>query len=146
VVDEEIPFYQMIIHGRVNYAGMPINLSDAFDEDQIVLRLVEYGAAPHFTFTYRSASEMKYTGLNLKFGTRYQNWNEMAIRIYHTVNEALSPVSGMEMQQHEILSDGLRRVTYSNGIQIIINRSGQEQTLDGDTIAPGSFVVKEVAA
>jgi hypothetical protein len=146
VVDEEIPFYQMIIHGRISYAGSPINLSDAFDEDQIVLRLVEYGASPHFAFTHNSASEMRYTGLNVKYSTRYLNWNEMATRIYHSVNDALSPVSGMEMQKHEILPDGLRRITYSGGVQIIINRSNEERVLNGEIISPVSYVVKEVAA
>jgi hypothetical protein len=142
VIDEEIPFYQMILHGRINYAGTPINLSDAFDENQIVLRLLEYGAAPHFAFTYRSASDMKYTGLNSKYSTLYNNWNEMAVRIYHTVNETLGPVSGAEMQKHEILKDGLRRITYSNGVEIIINRSNTEQVLDGEVLAPMSFVVR----
>jgi len=142
VVDEEIPFYQMIIFGRVNYAGIPINLSNIFDEDQIILRLVEFGASPHFTFTYESASAMKDTGLNMKYSTRYQNWSDMAVRVYHTVNDALAPVSGTEILEHEILPDGLRIITYSNGIQIIINRTNEEQTLDGKVIGPVSFVVR----
>jgi len=142
VVDDEIPFYQMIISGRVNYAGLPINLSNIFDEDQIILRLVEYGASPHFTFTYESASEMKYTGLNMKYSTRYQNWSDMAVRVYHTVNNALAPVSAMEMLEHEILPCGLRRITYSGGAQIIINRTNEEKVLDGDVIGPVSFVVR----
>jgi hypothetical protein len=141
VVDDEIPFYQMILFGRINYAGKPINLSDVFDEDQIVLRLMEYGAAPHFTFTHESASEMKYTGLNMKYSTRYQNWSDMAIRIYHTVNDALSSVSGMEILEHEILPCGLRRITYSGGVQIIINRTNEERVHDGEIINPISFLV-----
>jgi hypothetical protein len=140
VVDEEIPFYQMIIFGRVNYAGLPINLSDVFDEDQIVLRLVEYGAAPHFTFTDERASEMKYTGLNMKYSTRYQNWSDMAIRIYHRVNDALAPVSATEILEHEILPSGLRIVLYSNGTQIIINRTNEERMFDGEIISPVSFI------
>jgi len=141
VVDDEIPFYQMIIHGRLDYAGAPVNFSDAYDEREIVLRLIEYGAAPHFTFTYESANEMKYTGLNWMYSTNYHNWRTTASEIYHTVNQALSHVSGAEIIKHEILPDGLRRVTYSNGVQILINRSLQERSIDDFPIQPVGFRV-----
>ncbi|MCL2628069.1 MAG: DUF5696 domain-containing protein [Oscillospiraceae bacterium] len=146
VVDEEIPFYQMIIHGRLDYAGMPINLSADFDEDALILRLVEYGASPHFAFTYESANEMKYTGLNWKYSTKYDNWSDKAKEIYHAVNGALQYVSGAEMTSHEILRSGLRLITYSNGVQIVINRSNTERTLDGETIQPVGFIVRGVAS
>jgi len=141
VVDEEIPFYQMIIHGRIDYAGMPINLSSDFDDDTLILRLVEYGAAPHFTFTYESANEIKYTGLNWMYSTCYSNWSGNAVRIYHTVNNALSLTSDAEMITHEILSDGLRVVTYSNGVQIVINRSQTARLYGGDTVPATGFLV-----
>jgi len=135
IVDEEIPFYQMILHGRLNYAGAPINLSANFDEDELVLRLIEYGASPHFTFTYQSANEMKYTGANWKYSTRYANWNDSAIRIYHMVNDVLGEVAGAEMAYHEILPDGLRIVRYNNGRHILINRT-QQDIVYGDDIVP----------
>jgi len=144
LVDEEIPFYQMIIHGRLEYAGMPVNLSSNFNENAIILRLVEYGASPRFTFTYNSANEMKYTGLNWKYSTHYENWSAKAAEIYHTVNNALCPVSGAEIISHEILPDGLRVVTYSNAFEIIINRGQQELALGGDTIPAAGFLVREV--
>jgi len=135
IVDEEIPFYQMIIHGRINYAGMPINISSNFDKEMLILRLIEYGASPHYAFTYESANEMKYTGLNWKYSTQYSNWSGDAIEVYHAVNDVLSKVSGAEVILHEINPDGLRIVTYSNGVQIIINRSDRELIYDNQTIS-----------
>jgi len=143
VVDEEIPFYQMIIHGRVDYTGMPINLSSDFDKDDLIIRLIEYGASPHFAFTYESANEMKYTGANWMYSTRYEHWSATAVEIYHAVNDALGPVSGAEMQSHEIISGGLRIVTYSNGVKLIINRSQQERSFDGITIPAVGYVIAD---
>ena len=31
IVDETVPFYQMVIHGSIDYAGSPINLHDEQD-------------------------------------------------------------------------------------------------------------------
>jgi hypothetical protein len=121
IVDEEVPFYQMLLAGSANYAGMPINLSGAFDEAATVARLVEFGASPHFTFTAENSSELKYTGKNHVFAGTFNNWSEPAIRVYHAVNEVLSQVSGSFITEHEVLPDGLRRVTYDNGVVIEIN-------------------------
>ncbi|MCL2078449.1 MAG: DUF5696 domain-containing protein [Oscillospiraceae bacterium] len=142
IVDDEIPFYQMILHGRIDYAGTPINISSAFDKDQLIIRLLEYGAAPHFAFTYESAGEMKYTGLNWMYSTHYENWKDMAGEIYHTLNDALGLVSGAEMTTHEILSDGLRVVTYSNGVRIIINRTESDLIFEGERVAAAGYIVK----
>jgi len=144
IVDEEIPFYQMIIHGRISYAGIPINLSSNFDKEALALRLIEYGASPHYAFTYESANEMKYTGLNWKYSTNYENWSEDAIEVYHAANDVLSKVSGAEILKHEILPDGLRIVKYSNGVWIFINRTQNECVYDDVIIPAGGYYAKTV--
>jgi hypothetical protein len=146
IVDDEIPFFAMIVHGSLEYAGAPINLSDTSDEREILLRLLEHAASPRFTFTYQSATEMKYTGLNFLYSTYYGNWSGRAAEIYHTVNGVLGPLSDVPMLRHEILPDGLRRVTYENGTQIILNYSDREQLLGGAPIPSKGFLVKEGAA
>jgi hypothetical protein len=146
IIDDEIPFYAMIVSGSLEYAGAPINLSSTGDEREILLRLIEHGASPRFTLTYASATDMIHTGLNFLYSTYYGNWAERAADIYHTVNGVLGPLSDTAILRHEILPDGLRRVTYDNGTRIILNYSDETAYLDGDTIPPMGFLVKEVAA
>jgi hypothetical protein len=129
IVDAEIPFYQMLLAGFADYAGPPINLSSAFDEEEIAARLIEFGASPHFTFIAETASELKYTGKNHVHSGTFASWNESAIRIYNMVNEVLSQVSGSIITGHEVLPDGRRRVTYDNGV--IIEIDGNDVTVAG---------------
>jgi hypothetical protein len=129
MVDEEIPFYQMIISGTVDYAGVPVNLSGAFDEEATIARLIEFGASPHFLFTAENSSGLKYTGKNNVYAATFSNWSEAAIRIYREVNSALSQVSGSFITAHEILPDGRRRVTYDNGVFFEID--GNSYTVGG---------------
>jgi len=143
MVDEEIPFYQMLLHGRISYAGPPINLSDAYDEAALTLRLLEYGASPHFVFTWESSSALKYTGLNRLYSTTYANWRDTAIRVYQQVNDVLGPVSGSPMAHHEILTGGLRRVTYENGAQLWINYAGEARSHQGVTVEAKSWLALE---
>lgn len=138
MVDQEIPFYELVIHGCIDYAGNAVNLSNASDILELELKMIEYGQAPHFTFSYENSNEIKYTGLNRMYSTDYQDWEEDAIGIYQYVNEALSKVSGALIVKHETI-DGVAKVTYDNGVIIYVNRTNGDVTVDGITIGARSY-------
>lgn len=140
IVDERIPFYEMLIHGCIDYSGTVINLSDTYDRADVTLSLIENGASPHFMFSAEDASEIKYTGLNRFYATTYSNWKEDAISIYQEVNEALKPVSGAIMKDHEILSENVRAVTYDNGVVIYVNTGTEDETVNGITVPARSYI------
>lgn len=141
IVDSTVPFYEMLIHGYIDYAGGNINLSDTYDRSDIVLNLVEYGASPHFMFTYRNASDMKNTGLNRYYATTYENWKEDALTIYTDVNNALKHVNGAAIINHQVLEGGVKAVTYSNGVIIYINEGQADQTVGGVTVPARSYEI-----
>ncbi len=141
LVDAEVPFYEMVYHGTVDYAGFSINASDSYDVDEITLRLIEYGAAPHFTFTAEESNEMKYTGLNSYYSTTFTTWKDRAVEIYNRVNEALKYVKDANIVNHEILQTGVTRVTYSNGVVFTINATKADVTVDGTTIGAESYEI-----
>jgi hypothetical protein len=146
IVDTNVPFYQMVVHGYIPYAGYAVNFIDSYDETGMALKLLEYGSSPHFTLTYEQASEMKYTGLNKFYGTFYQNWTGSAVALYQTVNPVLSRVSGSVIQRHEITPEGLRCVTYDCGTQIIVNYSGAPVPYGDVTVPAQGFTVREGVA
>lgn len=142
IIDENIPLYEMIIHGSIDYCGEVYNLTNVSQSRQQVLTMIEYGAAPHFVFTWEPTTEMKYSGLNGKYSTTFSTWAETAASVYGEVNEALSQVTGAQMEHHEILANGLRKVTYSNGISIYINYTETDLSADGITVPAMGYSVK----
>lgn len=134
IIDKGIPLYQMILHGCIDYSGGLINFYDDMDRSELILKLIENGASPHYIFTKKSANEIKYTGLHNYYSTKYDIWKEEAITLYHDVNTALRNVSGEAMIAHEIIEDGVNRVTYSNGNVFYINYLSEDVTVDGVTI------------
>lgn len=141
IVDTTVPFYEMLIHGYIDYAGSVINLSDTYDKADIVLNLVENGAAPHFMFTWENSSAMKNTGLNRFYSTTYANWKDDAVAIYTEVNNALKHVNGAAMINHQVLDNGVKAITYSNGVVIYINSTATDQTVNGVTVPARSYKV-----
>ena len=87
---------------------------------------------------------MKYTGLHKYYSTKYHIWKEEAVNIYRDVNEALSKVSGETMINYEIINEGVRKVTYSNGIVFYINYLDEDVTIDGVIIPAKDYETREV--
>ncbi|MBD5478147.1 MAG: hypothetical protein HDR11_14510 [Lachnospiraceae bacterium] len=139
IVDESIPFYEMVIHGCISYSTELLNYEDAEDMTGVVLQMIEAGASPHYVFTWKDSSEMKDTGLNRYYATTFDTWKGEAVEIYNRVNEALKHVSGAMIVDHEILDGGVRKVTYDNGVIIYINYGSETQKVDGMEIPAMSY-------
>ncbi len=142
IVDANIPLYEMIVHGSIDYCGGVYNLTDTDHEREQVLTMLEYGAAPHFLFTWEETTGMKYSGMNAKYATTFANWSEKAAEVYHEVNDVLSQVSGEKIVSHEIFDNGVRKVVYSNQVTIYVNYSNQELSADGLTVPALGYIVK----
>ncbi len=139
IVDEDIPLYQMILHGSISYSGELLNYNDDEDKTKAVLNMIEYGAAPHYIFTWQESSKMKNTGLNRYYATTYETWKPEAVAVYEKVNEALKYVSGAVIINHEIIDEDVRKVTYDNGINIYINYGKETKSVNGIELPAGSY-------
>lgn len=142
IVDANIPLYEMIVHGCIDYCGNVYNLTDAANARQQVLTMIEYGAAPHFVFTWKETTEMKYSGMNSSYATTFDTWCGVAAEVYREVDSVLSQVSDQTVQSHEILEDGVRKIVYSNGVTIYVNYTGAGVLVDGIQIPAMSYAVR----
>ncbi len=138
-MDESIPLYEMVIHGCISYSTDLLNFQDEEDMTGIVLKMIESGASPHYVFTWEESSRMKDTGLNRYYATTFDVWKNEAADIYGQVNGALKYVSGARMTGHEIFENGVRKITYDNGVMIYINYDDEAQDADGMEIPAMSY-------
>ncbi|MCM1262062.1 MAG: DUF5696 domain-containing protein [Butyrivibrio sp.] len=139
IVDENIPLYEMIIHGSIPYSTDLLNFQDEEDMTGTVLMAIEAGAAPHYVFTWEESSRMKNTGLNRYYATTYETWKGEAVSVYNQINDALKYVSGAVMTDHQILTEGVRKVTYDNGVTIYLNYNKEPVQADGLEIPAMSY-------
>ncbi len=103
---ETIPFFALVYHGYLNYAGSPTNM--AGDMRYEMLRILENGANPYFILVYRNTEKLKEDAILSKyFSISYKNWREDMVETYKALNEALSLVKSSPISNHEFLS-GMR--------------------------------------
>ena len=143
IIDDNIPLYQMVLHGCVNYSTELLNYDDSEDMTLTVLQMIETGSAPHYVFTQENSSRMKDTGMNQFYATTYDTWKGEAVEIYHRVNDALKYVNGAEIIGHEINGD-VRKITYDNGVIIYINYSDETESMDGKTFPAMSYEMEGI--
>lgn len=144
IVDEEVPFYEMVIHGCIDYAGSAINLSDSYDKQDVILRLIEFGLSPRFTLSYKESSDIKYSGLNSLYSSQYEIWLEDAADIYHKVNEVLKHTTNSTIIEHKIIEPGVKRITYDNGAVIYVNANDTDVIADDVAVPARGYVLKGV--
>lgn len=117
-----VPFYSMVLHGCVEYAGSALNL--AGDYQAAVLKTIESGAVPYFIVAVQNNSDLKNDRTYSKYySVRYSIWLEDIYNTYLLVNEALKDVKCNQIVNHEFLDSYYEvvRVTYDNGISFVIN-------------------------
>ena len=84
IIDAFVPFYQIALHGYVNYAGNPINLS--FEKDQLILESAEAGAGLNFSFMEASPERLQETYYTEYYASNFDTWKERFVDIYKEYN------------------------------------------------------------
>jgi hypothetical protein len=139
ILDETIPFYQIAVHGYIPYNAKPANLSD--DPRVYKLRALEFGAMPSYELTYEESSKLKRTLIVELFSTAYKNWTESAVEQYHELETILGPLADQKIIDHKNMLDHVKKTTYEDGTEIILNYNPFDVTIEGQTIQGFDYAV-----
>lgn len=137
IVSRSVPFYQIVMHGYVHYAGYPLNY--AADYDYAVLKMVETGAAPYFSWMHAEGTVVKETLFHHLFPNHYRDWLERAVHTYQEVNAVLGQVQGQRIIDHQMLAENLYMTSYENGLSVVVNYSQDTVDYRGIEIEGMSF-------
>ncbi len=94
-----VPFYGMVLHGYVSYAGSPLNYS-GFPEYNI-LRSIENGATLQYILCYENTNYLKDDeNLSKYYGVDYKNWREIIVEQYKVINDAIGDLQDNMISAH----------------------------------------------
>ena len=116
----EVPFYAMVVHGSLQFAGSPINAAP--DYDAAVLKIIESGALPFFRVSYQNTNELKSDITTSKyFSVDYTTWFNDIVKTYAEINEVLADLQNVYIVDHDAITKKTVCVTYENGTEIFVN-------------------------
>jgi len=141
LIDETVPFYQMVIHGYIDYCGSTINFDSNFVESDTILKLLEYGSSPHVTFAQKEPFELKNTALEYMYSTEYTYWLDIVTRIYNETKDVLGSVRNQALIDHQQVQKGVFKSTYEEGMTVIVNYTDADVTVDGVIVEANDYTV-----
>lgn len=119
--DAQVPFYQIAIHGIVNYTGEALNL--ASDPLDVILDSAECGAGLSFLYFSEEVSRLQNTEFTEYFGANYDNWKQLGVKYYEKYKNEMSGLNDETITDHKILADKVTATYYSNGTVVYVNKS-----------------------
>ncbi|MBE5965938.1 MAG: hypothetical protein E7255_03080 [Lachnospiraceae bacterium] len=139
---QAVPFVQMVLHGYVDYASMPLNLASNLTYE--TLKAIETGSGIYAQMMYADDMVVVDTAYDAMYSLHYENQLPEVAAVYKKVAAVLDQVAGEEIINHQKFDPGVYGTTYSNGKQIIVNYRDQDWQSDGILVKGKSYVVMEV--
>lgn len=135
--DYDVPFYQMVLHGYVDYATEAVNGTP--DTSKAVLKAIAAGSNIHFDFIHNEASQLVNTDYVNLYYACYDGWLEEAANAYKLTKEVLSGADGETITDYKV--DGSKiTTTYSNGYQTVVDLSTGDINAGGKTYNYSEYV------
>lgn len=128
-----VPFAQMVLHGIVDYALTPANLTE--NSETAFLKSVEYGALPSFMWIFTRTDTEAIDALY-----HYENQINRAAELYSTANGLLADLRDARMTAHEQVQAGVYCTEYNNSTVLYFNYNDTAVTVNSITIAPMSCI------
>ena len=136
IEDGSVPFYAMVVRGHIPYCTEAIN--EQPDSRDAFLEAVEIGAGLQFSWIQRTAENV--TSIEEKYYNRlYDRSIDDAKEYYGLYGELYEKLRGAEITLHKTLENGLKAVSYSNGITVYVNYTDKELAAGGITVPAGGF-------
>ena len=141
--DEDVPFYQMVMHGAIAYTSSGNNY--IYNETLENLRYIEYGYLPFYSLTEEAPFDLLNAGYTDFSSSVNSEWMERIIAMCKDYQENLYDVWNGIMKEHTRLSDTLSKVHYvtreGKDVYLYVNYDTADVTADGVTIPAESYKV-----
>ncbi len=141
ILDYQIPLVHLVLSGLVDYSTTSINMASARSYEYNFLKIIETGSNLKYTLSYDDSKELRNTAYNYYISTSYLNWLE-------NIEDSVKKIDQLGIHQgflvnHMRLENNVFKVTYSHGLEIIINYNLSDVTIDGDVIEAMDYLVLE---
>ena len=119
IIDEQIPFYQMALHGMKDFTGEAINL--AGDCVSSLLECAEYGTGLNFTFIAENTKILLESYYSCYTSACYEYWKDQALSMILRYQEEMRGLNSQRIAHHERIADEVTMTTYEDGTEVYVN-------------------------
>lgn len=132
VLDESVPFLQMVLSGSVAYAGTPLNLSE--NPRQAFLKCLETGTCLRFALIAENEDALRNTQLDWLYCADAKAWSKDISQYQSEMNRLFSMTDGTRILRHAKVGSNVYLTEYENGTQVYVNYGEQKEVIGEVTV------------
>jgi hypothetical protein len=114
-----IPLIPIVLKGFVPMFTPYLNFNALGIER--LLQMIDFGVNPSYLLTHEPTSKLRFTPSNRYYTTQFSDFEDDIQNTYDFISKALDGVINQSIVSREMLTVGVSKVTYSNGVSIIVN-------------------------
>ncbi|MCL2433463.1 MAG: DUF5696 domain-containing protein [Clostridia bacterium] len=139
----DVPFYQTVLRGYVQYSTPSLNLLPS-PREAFLLGL-ESGSALKFSFIQEGNWLVKETPMDWLCAANFDDWRSDAADYYKEWKQIFGVIGNSRIVKHEVNPENtsLRAVTYESGHTVLINHGVTDGVINGQTVKAQGYVLKE---
>lgn len=148
-IDYSVPFVQMVLENDVPYSMEAFNNNSLQGFEKYLLKAVETKSNLKWIFTHENEKEFGEAYISRRFNMKpyfqvsFSRWEDKIGEFYDAYNNFYQKVKHAEIKNHEVLDGDLVKVEYTNNLKVYINYGEKAHTVDGQTVPPLSYIIKE---
>ncbi|MBU5594073.1 hypothetical protein KQI76_02750 [Amphibacillus sp. MSJ-3] len=136
--DEDIPFLALTLKGVVPIYAEYVNFQA--NQEEFFLQMVEQGFNPSFLITHESPADLMNTNSSHIYSSQYERYQEMIQEYYQELSDVHNQTAGAVIVDYQRQGQ-TTRVSYDNGVDVLINYAEEPQTVNDHLIEPMSYKV-----
>lgn len=140
IIDDEIPFYEIVLHGLVSYAGSAINLSPDYTKN--LLKTVETGAGLYFCFMSADAFDLRDSRYTNYYSSNFNDWKDEAVELYQKMKDDFGHLYNQFITDHQKLAAGVYLTQYEDGTKVIVNYNDRAYNHKGIQVPAKDYIVE----
>lgn len=134
IVDQEIPFFSIALHGHLNYTGDALNITGDFITN--LLKTAESGAGLYCVLMDAESSALQDTESTEFYGANFDSWKDDIVSYYQRFEKEFAGLYGQTIEDHKIVAENVTMTEYEDGTQVYVNYRTADYKLSDGTVIP----------
>ena len=139
--DYDVPFYQLVLNGYVEYSASPLNESENVTDN--FLKAIETNASMNYIVAYRNQNELKSSSQSRYYSVNYGVLKDEIAETYAEFEKVNQSIGDSIITDHQRLADNVFQTTYSNGTIVAVNYGDKAYSADSMVVPAKGYLCTE---
>ncbi len=141
VMDESVPFYQMVFCGTKPMYSDALNLSENIEKS--VMNAVSTGVRFGFTVIKNYDMVCVHSKTEKLYSTKFSDVETTITDLVAKYSDFYESISGSGIESYEIMKNGITKTVFENGVEVYANHLDKEVKTGLGSIEPYGLKIKE---